>query len=128
MAGTLASLLALSAHASPCTGVDRTLSDARRAALAPAIAHQLTLPFVDVLQSFRLKGWSIVYVDTHVSDERFLFYSADPLTGHAVTEWGGAATRDEGDDIQRWLLKNAPSIPPALARCFAWHVTQDRDQ
>jgi hypothetical protein len=123
----LAMILSLGCHASPCDGVDRALDSARKATLAPAIAKQLQVPSVDILQSFRFEHWSIVYVDTHLSDERFLFYSQDPVSGHPITEWGGAAMADEGEEIRQWLLKDAPGIPPRLAQCFAWHVTEDRD-
>ncbi|MBY0578942.1 MAG: hypothetical protein K2P57_07850, partial [Burkholderiales bacterium] len=113
--------------ASPCDGVDRSLSGKRKLVLAPKIAKELHVSSVDVLQSFKSHGWSIIYIDTHVSDETFLFYKKDPLTSHYVTLWGGAATIYEEQQIKEWVLKNAPKIPLKLANCFAWHVTHDRD-
>jgi hypothetical protein len=99
------------AHAgSLCDGVDRSLTTEHRSAWAPEVAKQLSVSSVEVLQSFRLDGWNILYVDTHQSDEAFLFYARDPLTSHY------------------WALKNAPNIPLKLASCFAWHVTKDRDK
>ena len=82
---------------------------------------------VDVLQSFQLGRWSIVYVDTHESDSAFLFYSNDPRTSHYVTLWSGSAQNNEEQSIEDWAVKNAPGIPPKLAKCFAWHVTKDRN-
>jgi hypothetical protein len=121
-------VVAFGAHAaSPCDGVDRSLTTERRAALAPAIVKQLHVSIVDVLQSFRFGGWSIIYVATHQADEAFLFYARDPLKSHYVTLWSGGARLDEGQAIKDWVLKNAPSIPSKLADCFAWHVTKDRD-
>ena len=109
---------------SPCDGVDRRLTDTTKAALAQEIAKQLGAQKVDVLQSFRFEGWTILYVDSHEADEVFLFYSHDPLSSHFVTMWSGAAKRTEERSIRKWTLKNAPGIPPKLARFFAWYVTK----
>ena len=86
------------------------------------------MPSVDVLQSFRLGSWDIIYVDTHQTDEAFLFYPQDPSLGRYVTLWAGAAMHDEEREIRSWVLKNAPGIPGKLAACFAWHVTKHRDK
>lgn len=122
-------LTALSACASepPCISVNRSLPSSQKEALAPEIAKQLGMSKVDVLQSFKFEDWNIIYVDTHQSDEVFLFYAHNPLTSHFVTMWSGGAQRDEEESIRSWVLKNAPGIPSQLASCFAWHVTKDRD-
>ncbi|KAB7739001.1 hypothetical protein F2P47_14480 [Parvibaculum sedimenti] len=114
-------------NASPCEGVDRSLTTERKAALAPAISQQLHLPKVTVLQSFRDNDWSIIYVQTFVSDETFLFFSGDPLNNHYITKWSGGASPSEEKDIKVWMKKNLPDIPEKLAGCFAYHVTRDRD-
>lgn len=116
------------ASQSPCAGVDRALPESRKLAWAPGIARQLGVPSVDVLQSFRFGSWHIIYVDTHQSDEAFLFYPKDPASARYVTLWGGAAMWDEEQDIRSWVIKNAPGIPKRLAACFAWHVTKHRDR
>ena len=85
------------------------------------------LTSVDVLQSFQDEGWQVLYVDTHESDEIFLFYSTDPVTRPAVTSWSGGASPGEEPAIRDWVLSHAPGIPARLAACFAWHVTKDRD-
>ena len=113
---------------SSCDGVKRGLTNNRKHALAPKIATELRVKNVDVLQSFQLGKWNIIYVDTHESDEQFLFYADDPLKERHVTEWSGAAFMNEEQDIKQWTIKNAPGIPSRLATCFAWHVTKDRDQ
>jgi len=110
---------------SPCDCVDRGLTDKSKAEWAVAIARQLRAQKVDVLQSFRLEGWTIIYVDSH-ADEAFLFYSRDPLRGRYVAMWSGAAARNEEEHIRAWTLKNAPGIPQKLADCFAWYVTKGR--
>ncbi len=114
--------------ASPCDGVNRSLTKERKAALAPVIAKQLGVERVDVLQSFRTGEWSIILVETYQSDEPFVFYAHDPATSRYITLWSGAARTDEEKEIREWTLKNAPAIPSHLARCFAWHVTKDHDE
>ena len=115
-------------NSSPCDGVDRSLTESRKAELASAIAKQEKLKTVDVFQSFKIEGWFIIYVNTYISDEPYLFYSSNPVTDkRPVTAWSGAATIFETTDIERWVLQNAPGIPPRLASCFAWHVTLNRE-
>lgn len=111
----------------PCDGVNRNLTRDHATALASAIAKQLKMASVDVLQSFIVGNWSIIYVDTHESDEAFLFYKDNPLLNKYIALWSGAARFDEEEQIKGWVLKNAPGIPAQLANCFAWHVTKHRD-
>ena len=115
----------------PCDGINQSITEQRKAELAPKLAKQLSArgivtKNVDVLASYRYDGWSILYVDTNVSDEAFLFYRRDPLKGKYITLWSGAAMRSEQDEMQAWTLKNAQGIPPRLAGCFAWYVTNGR--
>ncbi len=112
--------------ASPCDGMNRSLTNARKAALANAIAKQMQSSSVDVWNSFQYGGWSVLWVDPVDSENTFLFYANDPLTGHPVNTWGGIATRDEERGIRDWTIKNVPGIPPKLASCFAWYVTKGR--
>ena len=112
----------------PCDGVNRSLTNERKAELAPKIAKHLGYKSVDVLQSFQSGNWSIINVDTHESDESYLFYAHDPLTSRYITLWSGAAPIHEEEAIKKWTLKNAPGIPSGLASCFAWYVTKDRDK
>jgi hypothetical protein len=114
------------AWSSPCDDVDRTLTEQRKIMLSEGIISQLHAQRLDVLQSFQLGGWTILYVDPHNADEEFLFYKDDPLNSLPVTTWAGAATKHEQERIREWTLKNAPGIPSKLANCFAWHVTKDR--
>lgn len=95
--------------------------------MVPAISKQLHLPKVAVRQSFRNNDWNIIYVETFVSDETFLFFSGDPLNNHYITKWSGGASPSEEEDIRGWVKKNLPNIPEKLADCFAYHVTHDHD-
>lgn len=139
---------ALAGSPTPCDGINRDLSTGRAAELAPEIQKQLKTPgsefpnvpvspSVKVLQSFRFKQWSIIYVSTGISDEVFLFYPGDPLARHFAAAWGGAVGFDRGSrtaeldaehDVRSWLVGKVPGLPARLANCFAWHVVEDRDQ
>jgi hypothetical protein len=115
------------AAASPCDSVRRDLSESQRTEWAGAIARQLNVPSVSVLQAFELSGWKIVYVDTPNSDSPFIFFHGAPDKVHYVTLWSGGARADEEASIRAWAIKSAPGIPSDLAGCFAWHVTKARD-
>lgn len=119
-------ILALQVDAKPCAGVDFGLDSEYVAAVKPSIEKQLNVAVVDVLEIFRSDAWAIVYVDTHESDETFLFYSGDPKKNHYSTLWSGAAKIGEEQEIRKWVFENAPGIPGKLAECFAWHVTIER--
>jgi hypothetical protein len=111
--------------ASPCTSLDRGISDARKAEIAAPIAAQLKTDRVDILGYTRLKGWSIIHVEPTNADDAFLFFKSDPGKSHYVTLWAGAATIFEEQAIKQWVLKNAHGIPEKLAACIAWGVTQN---
>ena len=126
--GLFISMIGGVATANPCDDIDRSLSETRKAKLAPIIAMEEKVERVKVLQSFRSGNWHIVYIANYVSDEPFLFYHGDPLTTAPIIAWSGAATIYEEQEMKIWVLKNVPGIPENLASCFAWHVTLDRDQ
>ena len=127
-AGLLALAVASPGKASPCDGVDRSLAASDKPRLAQAVATQLDMPNAEILQSFRDGAWRILYIDTHRADEAFLFFVGDPATHRYVTLWSGSAMPNEERSIETWTRSNAANIPARLARCFAWHVTQDRDR
>jgi hypothetical protein len=114
------------AYGEPCEKIDFNLSKENIAKLIPIIAKQLHVKNIDILKSFNMGNWHIFYVDTHESDEVFLFYSNDPLSSQYITLWSGAATSDEEQKIKDWVIKNVPGIPNQLANCFSWYVTKNR--
>ena len=114
--------MTLNATAAPCDGVDRTLTDERKAELVPAIASQLHINEVTILGSFRYLGWYIIHAETPTSDPPFLFFNGDPVDHRYVALWSGAAMVGEGPTIKHWVLKNAQGIPTALASCFSYRV------
>jgi hypothetical protein len=110
----------------PCGDVDRSISDEQKKQLALALAPQLKVEHVEVLQSYRYNEWSIIYVENYETANTFLFFNGNPLTQPYVATWSGVATAKEERKILQLVLKSAPGIPPELARCFAWHVTHER--
>jgi hypothetical protein len=121
------------AVAAPCAKVDRTLSDSLRTQFAPSIeAHLKTqlaptaqVRAADVLNVFRVGSWHVVQVNTHVTDDPYLFYSKPPSNvSRYVAVWAGGAADSEGAEIAAWVIHNAPGIPTDLATCFAWYVTR----
>jgi TctA family transporter len=110
----------------PCDRIKQQLSIDRQKFLQTSVAKQLNASTVELLAAFASGGWSVLYVDTHQSDEVFLFYSTDPANTSFLNMWSGAAMRNEAPAIEAWTLKNAPGIPKALAGCFAWYATAGR--
>jgi len=123
------SAVGMCAEASPCSGIDRALSNERKAVLEPIIAKQLHDPSAKILKNMNADGWSVIYVLPPNSEPAFLFFRGAPESGRYKTLWDGAATIDEEQAIRQWATDNVPGIPPRLAACFAWFVTPPhRDQ
>lgn len=114
-------------HSKPCIGVDRSLNEAQKSTLAPLIALQQGWEHVELIQSFKLGKWQIIYLENGVSDEPYLFFPDSPSKSKSLGMWAGAATIFETGEILNWTVQNIPGIPKHLARCFAWHVTLNRN-
>jgi hypothetical protein len=119
--------VAMPLHAAPCAGIDRVLTDAQKHTWSLTIAKQLQVGNAEVLQTFQLDNWRIIYVATNRSDNAFLFYRDDPQRSHYITVWAGYAQADEEASIAQWTRSQVRGIPDTLAQCFAWYVTQHRD-
>jgi hypothetical protein len=127
--GCLSSTAVAKADSSPCGGINRSLSNISREDLTGAIAKQLNVPSPTVLELLATDNWSIIRVDPHTYEKVYLFYSGNPLKDHFITEWGGVAmTPEEFRIVREWVTKNAPGIPPKLAACFVWYVTEGRQK
>lgn len=125
LASTALSAQTSQTAASPCDGIDRSLTIRRKTMLARIIARQMSFSRVNVEQSFRYGGWSIIYFSTPDAESAYLFYSGDPRRVHYVTTWSGVALPEEQEEIRKGVVKDAPGIPSRLASCFAWHVTNE---
>ena len=109
---------------SACDGINREITSKSKVTLTSAIAKQLHVRTVEILESFKIDRWSIYYVNPIQADSVYVFYAGNPINEHYVTLWGGYAFSDEKYKIKSWVIKNAPGIPMQLARCFAWRVTK----
>ena len=77
-----------------------------------------------VLHAYRLGNWYLFNVDTRVADEAYVFFRGDPLTRHYAALWeGGSGSQPE---LRTWARQNAPGIPEALAKCFAFGAASHR--
>lgn len=121
--------------ANPYPEIDRNLDEKFAIEIAPSLAKQLQEEFqknlhksldvkVKVLKSFKFEKWTILYVDTRVSDEDYLFFSGDPRNSKYVTSWSGMAEKNDAQLIKNWVLKDAPGIPKRLLEFFVWYVTE----
>jgi hypothetical protein len=118
---------------SPCRGVSRDISTVEKSELVQPVTAQLknkdlngqNLKNIEILASFQYKKWQILYVNTFVTDEAYLFYSKNPRTQPYLILWAGAAAMDEEQEIFKWVRSKAKGIPSKLARCFSWHVTKE---
>lgn len=124
----LAGILAIpSVAAPPCETVDRTLTEQQKKDLESVFAKEIGVEEVEIRSAFRHGTWSIFGVETHESDEWFLFYAGDPREQHPVGNWGGVAAPFEEQEIRAWVIENVAGVPSDLATCFAWWVTHARE-
>jgi hypothetical protein len=86
----------------------------------------LNTSHVIISHFFKKDDWFIIDVITPEADEVFLFFSHNPAKAKYDNMWSGAAQKNEENDIKNWTLKNFPSIPLSLAKCFSHYVTNER--
>ncbi|MFC7421755.1 hypothetical protein ACFQNF_18000 [Iodobacter arcticus] len=138
---TLFACVSCSAFATPCAKMIQPISEEKKAIFAkainvhlnqqlgPSLNQTLFTDGADILEVIHFKKWYIIYVNTHITDEIFLVYRSAPNKSYGyLTSWAGSATNDEGSRIENWLKKEALGIPKKLASCFAWHITEGRNQ
>ena len=83
---------------------------------------------VTVLQAFKYGSWKVYYVDPKDWEPVYLFFPNDPEKVGYVNLWAGAARPEEEAGVLNWTKEKVPGIPSILAKCFAYHVTQERDK
>jgi len=94
------------------------LSIENKTKLEVSISRQLNFPLVKILRAYKYEEWSLFYVDTHETDEVFLFYKSNPFLNKYESLWSGVALKTEKEQIRNWTVKNIPGIPSALVDCF----------
>jgi hypothetical protein len=118
--------MACYANASPCDRMKVALAPKQNAELSAAIAGQMGSPSAKILHTYRLGNWYMYNVTTPLADGNLVFFRGDPATHRYVTVWSGAGTRTPQSELRSWARSNAPGIPEALAKCFAFTATGQR--
>jgi hypothetical protein len=114
------------ANASPCDRMKLALAPKQNAELSAAVAGQLGAPSAKILHTFRLGNWYMYNVNTPLADGNLVFFRGDPATHRYVTVWSGAGGRTPQSELRSWARANAPGIPEALAKCFAFTAAGQR--
>ncbi len=110
--------------AEACRAVDTSLTHEQRRSEAARVARALERnpASLAVTRAMRQGEWTLVWAtpDDREAGVFFLRRGAEP---ELVETWGGVATPEERDDIEKWAL-GLPGGPPAeLAQCFAAQVS-----
>lgn len=114
------------AAAAPCDRMKVALAPKQNADLSAAVAGQLGSPSAKILHTYRLGNWTLYNVTTPLADGNLVFFRGDPSTHRYVTVWSGAGGRMPQSELRNWARANAPGIPEALAKCFAFSAAGQR--
>lgn len=118
--------------AKPCDGINRTIDEKSKPDFELEITRQLKPQLPDItsariLQSLSYRNWSVIHVDTQVSDSAFLTFHGSPLADKYLDLFAGAYSVDDEKFVFDQLTKGpSKGMPGKLARCFAWRITRGR--
>ncbi|MDD5299330.1 MAG: hypothetical protein PHD65_02430 [Gallionella sp.] len=119
---SLTSLVTCTALASPCDGVDTSLSESRKNQLASVIPKKFNIESTEILQSYQYLHWHVIYINNHGNDKGFLYFYDNPMQNIYLTVWDGSVTNEESE-IKKFILSNAKIIPSKLRVCIE-HATR----
>ncbi|NGN45047.1 hypothetical protein G6N74_28735 [Mesorhizobium sp. CGMCC 1.15528] len=112
--------------ASPCNGVDTTLTAQRKSDYANLVAKSLDqniIPSKVSIQGFMQSGtWTVVYAEVSVADPGYFFFDSSSGRPAFKDVWGGMADEGDGPEITKWAKKLGANN--AIASCFADTVTE----
>jgi hypothetical protein len=108
------------ANAAPCDRMKVALAPKQNAELSAAVAAQLGAPSAKILRTYHLGNWYLYDLNTPRADGNLVLFRGDPSTHRYVTVWSGAGGRTSPSELRNWVRSNAPGIPEALAKCFAY--------
>lgn len=107
--------------AQPCAGMDKVLTDTKRAEYAPLVAATfgptVSAKQVEILRVLESGTWSAVEAATPVADIATFFFEASQGRKRLRVVWGGWADASERPKLVGWARKQG--VPESLARCFA---------
>ena len=113
-------LAAANANASPCDRIKVTLSPSQNSSFSSSIASQMNAPSAKIVHSYHLGNWYLFDVNTPIASDNLTLYRGDPATHRYVAVWNDAGGRNTQAELRTWARSNAPGIPEALAKCFAF--------
>lgn len=116
------------AEAGPCDRADQHLTAAQTAGFSRAVGAQLEVASAQILHSYRLGNWYLLYADPRVTDDTFLFYRGDPESHRYLAAWSGRATHAEQARLRDWARDHARGVPETLAKCFAYVAVTRRNR
>ena len=127
IAGLVVAFAPRGASASPCDGVDRSMSPMEKASIVRAVSRDRNSNEVTIDPPLHWKSWWVVLGDGGTFDADYFFYHGDPSTTKLLGAIDTFYRPDEESWLLNWTRSHIPGIPPNLARCFAWHATKDPD-
>jgi hypothetical protein len=80
----------------------------------------MNAPSAKIVRGYHLGNWYLFNVDTPIASDNLALYRGDPATHRYVAVWNGAGGRTTQAELRTWARSNAPGIPEALAKCFAF--------
>jgi hypothetical protein len=120
MSAAALSLAAACANATPCDRLKVALPPSQSANFSSSIASQMNAPSAKIVRGYHLGNWYLFNVDTPIASDNLALYRGDPATHRYVAVWNGAGGRTTQAELRTWARSNAPGIPEALAKCFAF--------
>jgi hypothetical protein len=114
------SLAASCANASPCDRMKVTLPTGQNSSFSSSIASQMNAPSAKIVHSYHLGNWYLFNVNTPIASDNLTLYRGDPATHRYVAVWNGTGGRTSQTELRAWARSNAPGIPEALGKCFAF--------
>lgn len=118
-------LVTCTASASPCDGVDRSLSERAKSQLTSVISRNAKIVPAEFLQSYRYRGWHIVNINSYGKDKGLLLFKDAHKQETCLMILGGDVAANEESEIRKVVLKNAKNISSRLVACLE-HVTRGR--
>lgn len=113
--------------ATPCAGVDRSLTKQNKADYASLIAKSLESKVkpanVEIDAALRSGTWTVVYASTPIADPGYFFF--DNSSGVQVFKdvWGGIADDGDGPILIKWAKDLGAN--KEIASCFSHVVMSD---
>jgi len=88
--------------------------------------HSPPDPSQRVYEHMAAGPWHIVWAEDDGSEPGAFFIRKSGNVINASLVFGGVATKDEREEVEKWAASAGKDFPPKLAACFAWYVIVGR--